>query len=101
MSGILVQHGMYEESSCWGFKIIHLTQIDIFQKSFWKCCPFNKEIRGEIVATLRKGTPEWFNALKSVVMPTEEFDNSFVDFCTEIYVNLEHGLSHYHPLFEG
>ncbi|XP_044760714.1 BAI1-associated protein 3 [Coccinella septempunctata] len=70
-------------------------------KSFWKCCPFNKEIRGEIVATLRKGTPEWFNCLKSVVMPTDEYDNTFVDFCTEVYVHLEHGLSHYHPLFEG
>nr|CAD7438418.1 unnamed protein product [Timema bartmani] len=25
-------------------------------KAFWKCCPFNKEIRGEIIASLKKGT---------------------------------------------
>ncbi|KAK9871545.1 hypothetical protein WA026_012922 [Henosepilachna vigintioctopunctata] len=34
-------------------------------------------------------------------MCDDEYDSSFVDFCTEIYVHLEHGLSHYHPLFEG
>ncbi|KAJ8969341.1 hypothetical protein NQ317_007795 [Molorchus minor] len=70
-------------------------------KAFWKCCPFNKEIRGEIVATLRRGTPEWFAALKATVMSNDEFDASFVDFCSEVYVQLKHGLSHYHPLFEG
>ncbi|KAJ8953187.1 hypothetical protein NQ318_003223 [Aromia moschata] len=56
----------------------------MFQKAFWKCCPFNKEIRGEIVATLRKGTPEWFAALKAAVMTSDEFDASFVDFCSEV-----------------
>ncbi|KAL3275866.1 hypothetical protein HHI36_020605 [Cryptolaemus montrouzieri] len=70
-------------------------------KSFWKCCPFNKEIRGEIVGAMRKGTPEWFNFLRATMMPNDEYDGSFVDFCTEVYVHLEHGLSHYHPLFEG
>ncbi|KAL1518076.1 hypothetical protein ABEB36_001756 [Hypothenemus hampei] len=70
-------------------------------KSFWKCCPFNKEIRGEIVATLRKGTPEWFHNLKHVLMNPEEYDSTFVDFCSEVYVQLKHALNHYHPLFEG
>jgi len=28
-------------------------------KAFWKCCPFNKEIRGEIIMSLKKGTLEW------------------------------------------
>ncbi|XP_064213370.1 BAI1-associated protein 3 isoform X2 [Tribolium castaneum] len=70
-------------------------------KAFWKCCPFNKEIRGEIVATLRKGTPEWFQSLKSSIMTSDEYDACFVDFCSEVYVHLQHGLSHYHPLFEG
>ncbi|CAH1171241.1 unnamed protein product [Phaedon cochleariae] len=70
-------------------------------KSFWKCCPFNKEIRGEIVATLRRGTPEWFSVLRASIMTSEEYDPSFVVFCSELYVQLKHGLSHYHPLFEG
>ncbi|CAH1987257.1 unnamed protein product [Acanthoscelides obtectus] len=71
-------------------------------KAFWKCCPFNKEIRGDIVATLRRGTPEWFSSLKASVMPMQgEYDASFVDFCSEVYVQLKHSLSHYHPLFEG
>ncbi|XP_017779059.1 PREDICTED: BAI1-associated protein 3 isoform X2 [Nicrophorus vespilloides] len=70
-------------------------------KAFWKCCPFNKEIRGEIVAAIRKGTPEWFGNLKSSIVKVDEYDNAFVEFCAEVYVHLEHGLSHYHPLFEG
>ncbi|XP_076272507.1 BAI1 associated protein 3 [Rhynchophorus ferrugineus] len=70
-------------------------------KSFWKCCPFNKEVRGEIVLTLRKGTPEWFGSLKGSFMTSEEYDASLVDFCSEVYVQLRHGLHHYHPLFEG
>lgn len=28
-------------------------------KAFRTCCPFNKEIRGEIITALRKGTLEW------------------------------------------
>ena len=28
-------------------------------KAFRACCPFNKEIRGEIITALRKGTLEW------------------------------------------
>ncbi|XP_057657644.1 BAI1-associated protein 3 isoform X1 [Diorhabda carinulata] len=70
-------------------------------KAFWKCCPFNKEIRGEIVASLRKGTPEWFKSLKNAIMTSDEYDPSFVDFCSELYVQLKQALSHYHPLFEG
>ncbi|GJQ84188.1 hypothetical protein Trydic_g2862 [Trypoxylus dichotomus] len=70
-------------------------------KAFWKCCPFNKEIRGEIVATLRKGTPEWMNNLKNSIMAGEEYDHSFVDFLSEIFIHLQHARSHYHPLFEG
>lgn len=53
------------------------------------------------MATLRKGTPEWFSSLKSSVMTVDEYDGSFVDFCSEVYVQLKHSLSHYHPLFEG
>lgn len=73
----------------------------MLQKSFWKCCPFNKEIRGEIVATLRKGTPEWFVNLRANVMSSDEYDSSFVDFCSEIHLHLQHALSHFHPIFEG
>lgn len=29
-------------------------------KVYWKCCPFNKEIRGEITSSLRKGTLDWY-----------------------------------------
>ncbi|XP_025835570.1 BAI1-associated protein 3 [Agrilus planipennis] len=70
-------------------------------KSFWKCCPFNKEIRGEIVAALRKGTPDWFTNLKNSTLTSDEYDESFADFCSVLYVNLQHNLSYYHPLFEG
>ncbi|XP_022901984.1 BAI1-associated protein 3 isoform X2 [Onthophagus taurus] len=71
-------------------------------KAFWKCCPFNKEIRGEIVMTLRKGTPEWVTYLKNSILNfNHDYDNFFVQFCSEIYVHLQQALSHYHPIFEG
>lgn len=31
-------------------------------RAFRRCCPFHKEIRGEIASAVRKGTAEWFNA---------------------------------------
>ncbi|CAG9835482.1 unnamed protein product [Diabrotica balteata] len=71
------------------------------QKAFWKVCPFNKEIRGDIVASLRKGTPEWFRSLKFSVIASDEYDPTFVDFCAELYIQLRQALSHYHPIFEG
>ncbi|XP_072386969.1 BAI1-associated protein 3 [Diabrotica undecimpunctata] len=70
-------------------------------KAFWKVCPFNKEIRGDIVASLRKGTPEWFRSLKFSVIASDEYDPTFVDFCAELYIQLRQALSHYHPIFEG
>lgn len=72
----------------------------LFQNAFWKCCPFNKEIRGEIVAALRRGTPEWFNNLRTALVNEDEYDTSFINFCGEINVNLRLGLQYYHPLFE-
>lgn len=53
------------------------------------------------MAALRKGTPDWFHGLRAAIMASEEYDSSFVDFCSEIFVNLQHSLSYYHPLFEG
>lgn len=53
------------------------------------------------MATLRRGTPEWFKNLKANIMTSDEYDNSFVEFCAEIYIHLQHSLSHYHPIFEG
>ena len=53
------------------------------------------------MATLRKGTPEWMTNLRNNLMPPTQYDHTFVDFCSEVYVHLQHALSHYHPLFEG
>ena len=36
-----------------------LMQLDVM-RAFRRCCPFHKEIRGEIVAAVRKGAAEWF-----------------------------------------
>ena len=35
-----------------------LTLLDTM-RAFRRCCPFHKEIRGEIVAAVRKGAAEW------------------------------------------
>lgn len=34
-------------------------QLDVM-RAFRRCCPFHKEIRGEIVVAIRKGAAEWF-----------------------------------------
>jgi BAI1-associated protein 3 len=36
-----------------------LMQLDVM-RAFRRCCPFHKEIRGEIVVAIRKGAAEWF-----------------------------------------
>jgi BAI1-associated protein 3 len=41
------------------FHIYRCLGLIATMKAFWKCCPFNKEIRGEIIMSLKKGTLEW------------------------------------------
>lgn len=36
-------------------------QLDVM-RAFRRCCPFHKEIRGEIVVAIRKGAAEWFTS---------------------------------------
>lgn len=37
-------------------------------KAFRKCCPFHKEIRGEIIMALKKGSAEWYEEVQSQVL---------------------------------
>lgn len=70
------------------------------QPAFSKCCPFNKEIRSEIVSAIRKGTSEWFANLRAATSLPGEPERSIVCLCTALHVELEAGLEIYHPLFE-
>lgn len=68
--------------------------------AYSKCCPFNKEIRSEIVVAIRKGTAEWFGSLHHATVLTGEPERSLVCLCTALHVELEASLEIYHPLFE-
>ncbi|XP_046403899.1 BAI1-associated protein 3-like [Ischnura elegans] len=70
-------------------------------KAFWKVCPFNKEIRGEVIASLRKGTVEWYeeirNRTQSSVSPLE----GLVNLITYMLVDLQKGIDYYASMFES
>ncbi|XP_032520325.2 BAI1-associated protein 3 [Danaus plexippus] len=68
-------------------------------KAFWRCCPFNKEIRGEIVSALRKGTAEWYEALCAQDTDSERGED-LVNLITLVQIDLQQGLTYYHPIFE-
>ncbi|CAK1556248.1 unnamed protein product [Leptosia nina] len=68
-------------------------------KAFWRCCPFSKEMRSEIVGTLRKGTAEWYEALCAQDTESERGED-LVNLITLVQIDLQQGLTYYHPLFE-
>ncbi|KAK2576363.1 hypothetical protein KPH14_005712 [Odynerus spinipes] len=78
-------------------------------KAFWACCPFNKEIRGEIITALRKGTHEWYEDVRHQTMyhdqePDQDADRVLQDFTnlvTALLVDLEQGRTYYNSLFES
>ncbi|XP_076763974.1 BAI1 associated protein 3 isoform X3 [Xylocopa sonorina] len=78
-------------------------------KAFRACCPFNKEIRGEIITALRKGTLEWYEETRQQTMcydkePDQDADKVLQDFTnlvTALLVDLEQGLAYYNTFFES
>ncbi|CAK1586198.1 unnamed protein product [Parnassius mnemosyne] len=68
-------------------------------KAFWRCCPFSKEIRSEVVGALRKGTAEWYEALCAQDTKSERGED-LVNLITLVQIDLQQGLTYYHPLFE-
>ncbi|XP_053994233.1 BAI1-associated protein 3 isoform X3 [Hylaeus volcanicus] len=78
-------------------------------KAFRTCCPFNKEIRGEIITALRNGTLDWYQDTRQQTMcydkePDQDADKVLQDFTnlvTALLVDLEQGLTYYNSLFEN
>ncbi|XP_050539077.1 BAI1-associated protein 3 isoform X2 [Daktulosphaira vitifoliae] len=74
-------------------------------KAYGKCCPFNKDIRGEIGNALRMGTLEWYEENRKF-MATGHNDpegrlKGFVRLVTSILIDLQKGIEHYNVLFEN
>ncbi|XKL63074.1 hypothetical protein PGB90_005438 [Kerria lacca] len=73
-------------------------------KAFWKCCPFNKEVRGEITSVVRKGTLEWYEeSVKQLPLTRNDPDSrirGLVRLFTLILVDLRRGLDYYNNPFE-
>lgn len=55
--------------------------------------------RSEIVTALRKGTSEWYEALCGQDTHSERGED-LVNLITLIQIDLQQGLTYYHPLFE-
>ncbi|XP_051165972.1 BAI1-associated protein 3 isoform X1 [Leptopilina boulardi] len=76
--------------------------------AYRKCCPFNKEMRWEIITALRKGTLEWYQDTRQQTMgrdqePDQDQDRVLQDFTnlvTALLVDLEQGQIYYNSLFE-
>lgn len=56
-------------------------------------------IRSEIVTSLRKGTSEWYEALCGQDTHSERGED-LVNLITLVQIDLQQGLTYYHPLFE-
>ncbi|KAF0772787.1 BAI1-associated protein 3 [Aphis craccivora] len=74
-------------------------------KAYGKCCPFNKDIRGEIGNALRVGTNEWYEENRKF-MATGQHDpetrlKGFVRLVTSVLIDLQKGVEHYNVLFEN
>lgn len=66
-------------------------------KIFRLCCPFNKGVRGEIVACLRKGSIKWS---QKILRESQRTQNPIVNYITTLIADVQLGLTYYHPLFD-
>lgn len=55
--------------------------------------------RSEIVSALRKGTAEWYEALCAQDTDSERGED-LVNLITLVQIDMQQGLTYYHPLFE-
>lgn len=79
-------------------------------KAFRKCCPFHKEIRGEIILALKKGTAEWYEQSQAEVFiqfrgkeGSNDIESSLLaltHLVTLFQVDLQTGIQAFNPLFE-
>ncbi|KAK7592924.1 hypothetical protein V9T40_007676 [Parthenolecanium corni] len=74
-------------------------------KVYWKCCPFNKELKGEIANFLKKGSLEWYEEVrKQTSVPKCDSDSkirSLVNLFLAILMDLRRGLDSYNNLFDS
>ncbi|XP_063228828.1 BAI1-associated protein 3 [Bacillus rossius redtenbacheri] len=92
-----------QESMCRLEHILRCLGLLANMKAFWKCCPFNKEIRGEIVVAIKKGTLEWYEETQASQQPARsEADvvQALIHSITLLLVDLQRGYENYHSLFE-
>lgn len=66
-------------------------------KAFRQVCPFNKGIRGEIVASLRRGSISW---AQHALREAQRTNNCLVLFTSTLLSDLQLGLTYYHNIFD-
>ncbi|XP_065210917.1 BAI1-associated protein 3 isoform X2 [Planococcus citri] len=74
-------------------------------KAFWKCCPFNKEVRGEVTSAVRRGTMEWYDENAKHLSVTRGDPDSRIRALIQVFsavlVDLRRGLDFYNSIFES
>lgn len=61
-------------------------------------CPFNKALRGEMVAALRRGSVQW---AQHQLRESQKSPNALVGFTATLIANLRLGLDCYHSIFDS
>lgn len=64
-----------------------------------RCHNINFSHRTEIITALRKGTAEWYDALCAQDTESERGED-LVNLITLVQIDLQQGLTYYHPLFD-
>ncbi|XP_055685736.1 BAI1-associated protein 3 [Lutzomyia longipalpis] len=67
-------------------------------KAFRQVCPFNKGVRGEIVASLRKGSIQW---AQHGLRDAQRSGSPLVHFTSTLIADLQLGLTYYHAPFDN
>ncbi|XP_046644762.1 BAI1-associated protein 3-like isoform X1 [Daphnia pulicaria] len=80
-----------------------LMQLDVM-RAFRRCCPFHKEIRGEIVVAIRKGAAEWFTFELQRCVPSDAnlvtAINGLTVLTNRVYADLTRSLQIYDDVFQ-
>merc|ERR550532_263005 len=74
-------------------------------KVFQRCCPFQKELHSEMVATVKKGSTEWYERMRSISQSQTATDDdcvsSLTDLANRCNTDMQKAIQYYNSTFES
>nr|XP_045586368.1 BAI1-associated protein 3-like [Procambarus clarkii] len=72
-------------------------------RSYWKVCPFHKEVRGEVLSALKKGTLEWYDRHRESSLSTggDAALESLARLALHLTLDLQAGFDYYEHAFSS